>query len=73
VEKCDSIHSMIAELSSDPDVQKVSVNSTLNKRYIREKDEWLADDDKVSKLANGNVTISTIGKANKPSDARVGR
>ncbi|KAF6027076.1 hypothetical protein EB796_014620 [Bugula neritina] len=64
VEKCDSIHSMIAELSSDPDVQKVSVNSTLNKRYIREKDEWLADDDKVEKKydMSANEMLSSISE-----------
>jgi len=42
MEKHGSIHSLISELSCNPYVQKVSVNSTLNKRYIRDKDEYLA-------------------------------
>jgi len=43
MEKHESIHSLISELSCNPDVQKVGVNSTLNKRYIRDKDGCLAN------------------------------
>jgi len=46
--KYKEISHLIVELSCDPDVQKVSVNSTLNKRYIREKDKCLADGCEVS-------------------------
>jgi len=44
MKRCNTIHSLISELTCDPDVQKVSVNSTLNKRYIRDDDEFLVDD-----------------------------
>jgi len=42
LKKYKSLHSLISEFSCDPDVQKVSVNSTLSKRYIRD-DDYLAD------------------------------
>jgi len=46
MEKHESTHSLITEFSCDPDVQKVSINSTLNKKYIRDDDGCLTDDGK---------------------------
>jgi len=41
-----SIHELIVTLIGNPNVQKIDVNSTLNKRFVREKNEFLADDTK---------------------------
>jgi len=41
-----SIQHLIAALSCNPNVQKIDVNSTLNKRFVREENEVLADNTK---------------------------
>ncbi|KAF6033338.1 CASP9 [Bugula neritina] len=41
-----SIQHLIVTLSCNPNVQKIDVNSTLNKRFVREENEFLADDTK---------------------------
>jgi len=50
------ISHLITELSCDPDVQKVSINSTLNKRYIRDEDHCKGretDDGEKSRVHDG--------------------
>jgi len=52
---------LITKLSCDPDVQRVSVNSTLNKRYIRDDDECLADDSEQKETGDGEGSFKPIG------------
>lgn len=40
-----SMRSLLLELTYSPGVQKVYVNSTLNKRFVRDENEMLAADD----------------------------
>jgi len=51
-QKHKSIHSVISELICDLDVQKVSVDSTLNKRYLRDDDASLVESYKDSEPGN---------------------
>jgi len=55
MEKHKSIHSLITEFRCDPDVQKVKVNSTLTKKYIRDDDECVGDDDKKREPGHAEV------------------
>jgi len=57
---------LITELSCDPDVQKVKVNSTLNKRYIR-------DDGKVGRLVDGEITQLLKSRTQKKSGQNLGK
>jgi len=73
-----SIHSLISEFSCDPDVQKVSVNSTLNKRYIRDDDKCLVDDgekretsDEDRNKTNDGQERNTEGEKSRPDDGSI--
>jgi len=59
---------LITELSCDPDVQKVSVNSTLNKRYIRDDDECLADYDEERERDGGEERERDDGEDREADD-----
>jgi len=66
---------LIAELSCDPDVKKVSVNSTLNKRYPRDDDGCLADygeeretDDRKKRETGDGEERETYGGGERETD-----
>jgi len=62
------LHSLISELTSNPDVQKVSVNSTLTRKYIRDDDECLADDGEERETEDGKKRDRDDGKERKTDD-----
>lgn len=65
MEKHESIHSLISEFTCDPDVQKVNVNSTLNKKYIRDDDGCLTDDGKEKGTYDGVEGRLVDGKGSR--------
>jgi len=64
------IHSLIIEISSDPHVQKVSVNSTLNKRYIRDDDTSLVEGYENSEPGNNQIRETADGEESETEDGK---
>jgi len=69
----ESIHSLIDEFSCDPDVQKVSVNSTLSKRYIKDRNECLADDGETRTEDCGEGSKTDDCEENQPDNGRASK
>jgi len=68
LQKHKSIHSLISEFSCDPDVQKVSVNSTLNKRYIKDDDDYLVDHGEERETDDGKERETEDGEEREIED-----
>jgi len=83
IEKHEFLPSLISEFSCDPDVQKVSVNSTLNKRYIRNDDaeereacdgkERATGHDKEGRLVDGKISQLLGHRIQKKVGQKIGR
>jgi len=75
IEKHEFLPSLISEFSCDPDVQKVSVNSTLNKRYIRNDDgeERATGHDKEGRLVDGKISQLLEHRIHKEVGQKIGK
>jgi len=70
----ESIHSLIDEFSCDSDVQKVSVNSTLSKRYIKDRNECLTDEASEASTPDYGEEVPTDDcEENQPDNGRASK